>query len=169
VLLDDCYLPLNAFFQGYRLVVEPAARVFDCSTSVRTEFQRKVRTLAGNWQLLRFFPELLGPRNRLWFDFISYRMGRLLLPFLLLVLAASSFYLPWPWRAVMVAAQALGYLLALVDTLIPNWLPLKRLSSPARTFLVMMAAAVVALQVWFVPARRLWKVTQTPVKGPPAA
>ena len=32
-LLDDMYLPLAAFFRGYRLIVEPRARAFDYPTS----------------------------------------------------------------------------------------------------------------------------------------
>jgi hypothetical protein len=51
-LLDDVYLPLSAFFLGYRLVVAEEARAFDYPTNVNIEFGRKVRTLAGNYQLL---------------------------------------------------------------------------------------------------------------------
>ena len=34
---------------------------------------------------------------------------------------------------------------------------LKRLSSPARAFAILMAAAVYATSVFFVPAQKLWK------------
>ncbi len=169
VLLDDNYLPLNAFFQGYRLVFVADARAFDYPAPLEAEFPRKVRTLAGVWQLLRYYPQLLGPGNRMWLDYLSYKFGRLLLPFLLIALAVSSFFLPEPWRAAAVVAQAGGYLLALADPLIPKTFPLKRLSSPARTFVVMMAATLLALQVWFIPARRLWKVTHLPVNDRPRA
>jgi cellulose synthase/poly-beta-1,6-N-acetylglucosamine synthase-like glycosyltransferase len=165
LLLDDSYLPLHAFFQGYRLVFEPEARAYDYPAPVATEFRRKVRTLAGVWQLLKYYPQLLGPANRMWLDFVSYKLGRLLLPFLLLAVAASSFFLPGPWRTAALGAQATGYLAALADPLVPERFALKRLTGPARTFVVMMAAAALAVQVWFVPAQRLWKVTQLAAPG----
>ena len=78
VLLDDMYLPLHAFFRGYRLIADPAAVAWDYPTSLQTEFRRKVRTLAGNYQLLRYYPKLLSPfHNRLWLDYLSYKLGRL--------------------------------------------------------------------------------------------
>src|SRR5260370_1196685 len=99
VLLDDVYLPLAPFFRGYRLVVEESARAFDYPTTLETEFRRKVRTLAGVYQLIRIYPRLLLPGNRMWFHFMSYKVGRLLLPHALILIAACSFFLPHPWRA----------------------------------------------------------------------
>jgi biofilm PGA synthesis N-glycosyltransferase PgaC len=160
-LLDDVYLPLSAFFAGYRLVVDTRARAYDYPTSLQTEFRRKIRTLAGNYQILLAYPALLGPRNRMWLHFVSYKLGRLLLPWLLIVTAAASFGLPGAWRTTLLAAQAVFYSVALLDPWIPKRFPLKRVSSPIRTFVVMMIAAVGALSVFFVPARSLWKVTST--------
>ena len=159
VLLDDMYLPLAAFFRGYRLIVEERARAWDYPTSVEIEFQRKVRTLAGNYQLLKFYPGLLGPRNRMWLDYVSYKLGRLLLPFALAALAGFSFSLPGAWKTLALAAQAAGYGLALADPWVPRRSPVKGVSSAARTFAVMMLAALCALAVFVVPPQRLWKVT----------
>jgi cellulose synthase/poly-beta-1,6-N-acetylglucosamine synthase-like glycosyltransferase len=159
ILLDDMYLPLGAFFRGYRLVVDRRARAYDIPTGLKTEFQRKVRTLAGNYQILTAFPALLGPRNRMWLHFISYKVARLLLPWLLIALAASSFGLPDPWRILALSAQALFYAMAAIDSAVPAGTPLKRISSPARTFVTMMVAAIRGLSVFFVPPRSLWKVT----------
>jgi hypothetical protein len=36
----------------------------------------------------------------------------------------------------------------------------KRLTSPARIFLVMMLAALCATSIWFVPAERLWRTSR---------
>ena len=166
VLLDDVFLPMNAFFHGFRLVVEPEAIAWDYPTSLRSEFRRKVRTLAGNYQLLRYYPQLLGTRNRLWLDYVSYKLGRLALPFLLIMLFAGSLRLPEAWRSVALAAQAAGYLLAAADPLVPEHFMLKRLTAPGWTFLTMMAAALLALQVWFVPPQRLWVVTEARIKEP---
>jgi cellulose synthase/poly-beta-1,6-N-acetylglucosamine synthase-like glycosyltransferase len=163
-LLDDMYLPLAAYFQGYRLVMDSRARAYDIPTSLETEFRRKMRTLAGNYQILRAYPALLGAGNRMWLHFMSYKFGRLLLPWLLLILAAASFGLPAPWRALALAGQAAFYGLALADAWIFRPRLLKRLSSSAHTFLVMMIATLGGLSVFFVPPRTLWKVTSA---GPP--
>lgn len=164
-LLDDVYLPLKAFFAGYRLIVEPEARAIDYPTTLETEFRRKVRTLAGNYQMMRLLPELLGPGNRMWFHYLSYKVGRLLLPFALIAVFGSSFWLPPPFAAASLAAQGAFYLLALADLIIPERALLKRISSPARTFVILMLAAVCALSIFFVPPRSLWKPTRTRAAG----
>lgn len=158
-LLDDVHLPLAAYFQGYRLVVDSRARAYDIPTSLETEFRRKIRTLAGNYQILRTYPALLGPGNRMWLHFMSYKFGRLLLPWLLLILGAASFGLPAPWRGAVLTGQAAFYGLALADAWIVKPRLLKRLSSSAHTFLVMMIATLGGLSVFFIAPRTLWKVT----------
>lgn len=161
ILLDDMYLPLAAFRRGYRLVTEEEAVAWDYPTARATEFNRKVRTLAGNYQLMIRCPWLLGPRNRMWLDFVSYKVGRLLLPLLLVILLASAFAASDPLRAWLVGVQLLGYTLAVADVWIPDRWPVKSVTSPARTFLVMMVAAAKAWSIFFVPARTLWKVTSS--------
>jgi len=44
-ILDDVVLPLGAFFQGYRLILDGRARAYDSPTSLRSEFRRK----CGRW------------------------------------------------------------------------------------------------------------------------
>ena len=159
ILLDDVYLPMSAFFSGYRLIVEPRALAYDYPMTRQREFDRKVRTLGGNYQLLFRMPRLLTFRNRLLWHFLSYKVGRLLLPWLILLTFAASLKLPAPWNAVVVGIQLFFCVLALLDSSVPQRSLLKRLSSPARTFLVLMAATVKGLKVLFVPPRALWKVT----------
>jgi cellulose synthase/poly-beta-1,6-N-acetylglucosamine synthase-like glycosyltransferase len=164
ILLDDMYLPLQAFFRGYRLVQEEAARAWDYPTALDTEFRRKVRTLGGNYQLLYLMPQLLGPANRLWLDYVSYKLGRLLLPVALVAIFTASWFLAEPWRTALLGAQAAFYALALLDLALPQGAPGKRITSTVRTFVVLMAASACALAVLLVPPERLWKVTQTPVR-----
>ena len=160
-LLDDVYLPLAAFFRGYRLVVEPSAKAYDEPTSLATEFRRKVRTLAGNYQLLKSYPALLGPRNRMWIHYVSYKLGRLLMPFSLLAIAVTAWWLPAGWMVLVLVAQILVYGSAALDTYIPEKSAVKRFSSVARTFTTMMIAALCALSVFFVPPQKLWTPTKT--------
>jgi biofilm PGA synthesis N-glycosyltransferase PgaC len=167
-LLDDVYLPLAAFFRGYRLVMEESARAIDYPTTLETEFRRKVRTLAGNYQIMHLYPALFGPKNRMWFHYMSYKVGRLLLPFGLVAMGISSFWMPSPWWAWAIGSQVAFYLLALADLLVPESSTLKRISSPVRTFVVLMIAAVVALKILYVSPRSLWSPTRTGAIGPDA-
>jgi cellulose synthase/poly-beta-1,6-N-acetylglucosamine synthase-like glycosyltransferase len=160
ILLDDVYLPLAGYFRGYRLIVEGRAIAYDEPTTRAAEFRRKVRTLGGNYQILAAVPALLGIRNRMWFHFVSYKLGRLVTPYALLLAAASSLFLPGPWAVLAVPAEALFCLLGAIDALIPERALLKRLSSPVRTFLVLMLATICGLQVFFLPPQALWKETR---------
>jgi len=158
-LLDDVHLPMGAFVRGYRLLLEESAKAFDEPSSLQTEFRRKVRTLAGNYQVLRAFPILLTPSNRMWMHFLSHKFGRLLLPFALILCAVSAFFLVSPWRELLLAGQAAVYLIALLDLAIPQSSGVKRLTSPVQTFVVLMVATLCATRILFAPARDIWKPT----------
>jgi cellulose synthase/poly-beta-1,6-N-acetylglucosamine synthase-like glycosyltransferase len=163
-LLDDVYLPMAAFFGGYRLVVDSRAQMFDEPTGLPDEFWRKVRTLAGNYQIMQAYPRLLLPGwlggNRMWLHFISYKLARLLVPFAFPIMLAASFGLPPGWRAAAIAAQAAFYSMAALDPLVPETRQVKRLTSVARTFVTMMAASACAIVILFAPRVRLWKPTR---------
>jgi biofilm PGA synthesis N-glycosyltransferase PgaC len=155
-LLDDVQLPLGAFFDGYRLLFVEEARAYDLPTALHQEFRRKVRTLAGVYQLLGAFPELLGPKNRMWIHFVSHKLGRLFLPFMLLGVLVCSPFLPRPWNIVMTSAQVLFYAVALIDPLIPQS-RLKKISSLARTFVTLVLAALCATSILFRRSDSFWK------------
>ena len=157
-LVDDMYLPLAAFFRGYRVIFDSRAKAFDYPTPLDAEFRRKVRTLAGVYQIIGAFPKLLGPGNRMWVDFVSHKLGRLLLPYACLLMAGSSFWLPAPWRALAFAGQGLFYALAFIDAWLPEGFVVKRLTSPIRTFVVLMAAAFCAGSILFRSHDYFWKV-----------
>lgn len=167
ILLDDMYLPLAGFFRGYRLVCCETAIAWDYPTTRHTEFGRKIRTLAGNYQLLGYYPQLLLPFiNRMWFHYMSYKVGRIIMPWTLIGAFVSSFWLPDPWRWLLPAGGVLLVIIALIDESIPQQNFLKAVTSPIRTFLVMMAAALAALRVFFVSdPRALWTVTKAEKKA----
>jgi len=91
---------------------------------------------------------------------VSYKIGRLLLPWLFVGLFVCSFGLPGAWARVAVSAQVLLYVLAAADLFIPESFALKRVTTPARTLVTLLAAAALAISVVVVPPHRLWKVTQ---------
>ena len=158
-LLDDMYLPLCAMFDGYRCILEPSARCYDLPTALDTEFRRKVRTLAGVYQLLPIFPQLLKPWTMNGFNFLSLKFGRLLLPFAFIAIFPSSLGLPPGLRAAALIGQALFYGAALVDLALPESFPLKRLTSPIRSFVVLITSAACATSILFVSPQNLWKQT----------
>jgi len=167
-LNDDMCLPLGAFFQGYRVIFEESALAFDYPTQLASEFRRKVRTLAGVYQVMKQYPALLGPGNRMWIHFFSHKLARLIMPWAMLAAAMSSLFLPHPWNWWAIGVQAAGYALALLDPWLPERFPLKRISSPARTFTVLMAASLCAVSILFVPARLLWRETRVSATRPAA-
>ncbi len=159
-LLDDMYLPLLAFHAGYRVGFEERARAYDEPAAMNSEFRRKVRTLAGNYQLMGFLPWLLTPSNRLLLHYLSHKVARLLLPFALLALLGSAWALPFPWNWICGGGQTLFYAIAITDRWLPDGSPLKRLTSPAWTFTVLMAASFWAASILFRPKADFWGRTQ---------
>lgn len=168
-LVDDMFLPLGAFLRGYRIVMEENAKAFDQATALKTEFDRKVRTLAGVYQIIALYPQLLWPRNRMWISFVSHKLARLLLPYALVLTTVTSFALPEPWRIGVLIIQATLYALAVGDMCIPKDWTIKRVTSPLRCFIVLMAAALCAIRVLFPGIQNLWKVNPTRRKGAPGS
>jgi len=91
-ILDDVLAPMRAVLAGSSVVFEDRAKAFDrASTDVATEHRRKVRTLAGNVQILWLEPRLLVPlANPVWLQYISHKVGRLLVPYGLVALFVSN-------------------------------------------------------------------------------
>jgi cellulose synthase/poly-beta-1,6-N-acetylglucosamine synthase-like glycosyltransferase len=160
-LTDDAILPLRAFFSGYRVIFDPAAVAFDYPALTGTEFRRRFRTLAGLWQVHARVPELFSSRNRMRFHFLSHKFSRLMLPWLIVVFFAAAAALPNSWlRTSLLGAGAFWLLLVLLNGVVSPAHGLKRLTSPAKTFLVMNAAALASIVVFFVPAATLWTPTR---------
>ena len=161
-LLDDVYLPMSIHLAGYRLVLDPDAVAFDEPTGLRSEFWRKVRTQAGILQLLATFPGLFSGRNRVRLPFVSLKIGRLLLPFLLALLFVSAWMLPAPWNLWTGIPQAAFWGLALVDRLFPSGSGGKRITALPSAVAVLTWAAFCAWKILFVPPQELWVDTRPP-------
>jgi cellulose synthase/poly-beta-1,6-N-acetylglucosamine synthase-like glycosyltransferase len=91
-ILDDVVIPMQIALRGKRVAFSPRARAFDSQPlDPAMESQRKRRTLAGNFQMLFRYPGWLLPwRNRLWWQLIAHKYLRLLMPILLITLAAAN-------------------------------------------------------------------------------
>ncbi len=72
-LIDDATITLQAFFRGYRVVIDTNALAFDYGVVEGGEFRRKLRTLAGAWQTWARLPKLFTSSNRMRFHAARWR------------------------------------------------------------------------------------------------
>jgi cellulose synthase/poly-beta-1,6-N-acetylglucosamine synthase-like glycosyltransferase len=163
LILDDLAIPLDVAQQGYRVVFEPAARAYDrASDEPAREFRRKLRTLAGNYQLVRLRPDLLRPdRNPLFFELVSHKLSRLSVPWCLLLMLANSAVLAWRGSAFFTAVfglQAGFYGLAALGLVLSALGVRPRLLGLPLGFTLLNAAA--ALAPFRVVDRPAWKARE---------
>ena len=114
-VLDDVLIPMRIVKNGFRVVMDSYAVAWDQpSRSEGQERLRKIRTLAGNYQLIALAPWLVSPlANPLWFRFVSHKLLRLAAPWLiLLILLTTTLLAPThPFHALcLCAALACGAL-----------------------------------------------------------
>ena len=115
-ILDDVLAPMRAVLASTRVVFEAGAHAIDRAVSAPAELRRKVRTLSGNFQILFLEPRLLNPfANPVWLQYLSHKVGRLLVPYALIALVVSSAALARTsyFYAVALAGQLAFYTLAL--------------------------------------------------------
>ncbi|MDR3734778.1 MAG: glycosyltransferase family 2 protein [Acidobacteriaceae bacterium] len=167
IILDDMFQPLWIIRQGYRSVLDSQACVYDMwPKKANGEFHRKVRTLAGNFQLFHLAPWTLTPRNRMLFQLLSHKVMRLLVPYLLLILFASSMALSVssPLFAAFALFQILGWTISIAG--LHYRIPvLDRIAAPASALLVLNTAAVVGLYKFCFTRRPLWEIWTTNKKA----
>ena len=110
-LLDDVLAPMRAVLKGWRVVFEEAATAEDrTAPDAAAEARRKRRTLAGNYQILAQEPRLLVPVvNPVWLQYVSHKVGRLVVPWALIGVFVASAALAashWVYAAAFVAQAA---------------------------------------------------------------
>jgi cellulose synthase/poly-beta-1,6-N-acetylglucosamine synthase-like glycosyltransferase len=91
-ILDDFDNPMQVVRRGRRAILEPRAVAWDVvQEDAAGERRRKIRTLSGNFQSFAASPWLFSPlSNPVWFQFISHKVFRLLVPYALLAAFAAS-------------------------------------------------------------------------------
>jgi len=163
VILDDVWIPMRLTLEGKRVTFVAAAKAYDTAFDDEREFRRKVRTLAGNYQLFARMPGLMVPFiNPIWFETVSHKLLRLAAPWLLLGLACASTLdaiLPAephnPLIQALVLAQFAFYSAAALGR------RAKQPGGAARTFVVLNAAALVGLWGFLTGRQRVtWQVTR---------
>jgi hypothetical protein len=125
-----------------------------------------MRTLAGVWQVWARLPKLFTSANRMRFHFLPHKFGRVVLPWLILAGLIAAFLLPdGPMRSTLGVTAFAVLALALIDLLLPRRFPLRRISSPTRSFILLNVAALLSVMVFFVPPERLWKPTRVQLRA----
>lgn len=171
LILDDMFQPLSIIRQGYRSVLDRRACVYDTwPKKVAGEFHRKVRTLAGNFQLFKVAPWTLSPGNRVLFQLFSHKVMRLLVPYMMVLLFISTAILAAgaPVYAAFATFQVL-VCLAAVAALRYRIPALYRFAAPAGALLVLNAAAVVGLYKFLFTRGPLWKIWNSVTPKLPSA
>jgi len=170
-ILDDVVIPMNAIMAGHRVVFEKRAKAFDLpSRDHRQEKLRKVRTIAGNYQLIAAHPSFFVPlRNPIFFQLVSHKVLRLVSPLCMaLALVANAMLAPLAiLYQCLFGAQLLAYALPAMGFLWPSfgrWKVVKL----ATAFLLLNWFAVLGL-VGFLRNRsvHLWGSKQPTACGEP--
>jgi cellulose synthase/poly-beta-1,6-N-acetylglucosamine synthase-like glycosyltransferase len=148
VILDDMYVPLTVVRAGYRVGMAPAAVALDHpSSDGAAEYRRRVRTLVGNYELLRHMPWLLSPtRNPVFVRYVSHKLFRVLTPVFCIGLVVSGLALPGLIHRGPASVLLLAYVLGAVGMVVPS-----RLLALPSAFLLLHRAGLAAL---LRPARR---------------
>lgn len=144
-LLDDFVIPMNARALGYAVHYDPEATAVDVAgSSIEEEFTRRVRLAVGSFRAL--VPLLRVPLNwRTRWALLSHKVGRWLLPFVLLpMLVATLLLVPRPVYTAALAAQVGFYLLALLGM----WL--RRNGGRAQVKIASLAYYLLAMNAAFV-------------------
>jgi poly-beta-1,6-N-acetyl-D-glucosamine synthase len=146
-VLDDVLIPMNVVRRGFRVLFEADAVAYDrVAVTTREEFTRKVRTIAGNFQLFVRERWLFNPRrNRLWFQTVSHKAARLVTPLLHVVAFVANVPLAAdPWLGLLLAVQTVFYASAFGGFLLRNARTRMRLLSVPYAICLLSWATVVA-------------------------
>ena len=157
LILDDVFIPMSVARSGARAIFEPRALAWDNLSSSRSqEFRRKVRTLFGNYQLLRLAPWLLTVANPLRFEYVSHKLSRLIVPFALIgMIMASTFLSGFIYRLPLIVALGVAILGLLSFVRVPLGI-VSRVTHLALAFILLNTAAVVAFLYFAVRKRKVW-------------
>jgi cellulose synthase/poly-beta-1,6-N-acetylglucosamine synthase-like glycosyltransferase len=118
-VLDDVVIPMRIVLGGKRAIFDPKAIAYDMVAKCpESEYEKKQRTLMGNYQLLVEMPELLLPwRNPIFLQLTSHKVGRLVAPYCLVGLFVSNLFLRDGVYLVCLMGQVAWYVLAYVGWL----------------------------------------------------
>lgn len=109
---DDCIMPLDVRLQGYDVIQEPKAVVYDTMPhSIEGELRARIRMTARNWAGTLSRPALLNPLRfpLMALGLVSHKLVRWLTPFFLGVILSSNTLLAVQGRAVVLWWLQIGF------------------------------------------------------------
>ena len=88
VVLDDMFTPLKIIEKVYRAIFDETSRGYDkAAQSPAEEYNRKARTLYGNYQIFSILPGLFNPfQSPIAIQLFSHKFLRLMVPFFMVLL-----------------------------------------------------------------------------------
>ena len=153
-ILDEGVIPMTIALAGYRVLFEPKAKAY-VSRSLDHNINRasKVRSLAGNWQMLFRHPTRVMPWvNRLTWQLVSHTYLRLFGPALLIIAMLSNIMLldkSWVYWLIFMGqwfCYAMG-IAGLFKVYFP-WKPVEALARISGGFLDFQRESVMGLIRW---------------------
>ena len=117
LIVEDFQIPLELRYHGHWIVYDPdAIAVEEIAPTFGSQFERRVRLGAGNFQTLFGHPGYLNPlKGRVAFAYWSHRVLRWITPILMiLAFAATAVLVRDTFYLVVFAAQCLFYSLAAI-------------------------------------------------------
>lgn len=94
IINDDTAITFEIINDGFRVVYEPSAITYEeASITLKDDFNVKVRMVAGGYQTLQIYSQLLFPKAPLFYvQFISHKVLRWFMPVLLILLLVSNMF-----------------------------------------------------------------------------
>lgn len=149
-ILDDFEIPAPILRSGQRVVFETDAHVYDQpQTDTTQEKIRKIRTLTGNFQSFTRNAWLFSPNtNPIFWQFLSHKVFRLMVPYMLFLIAFTSLMIPGPMYKVLFLVQVVFYAIGFSRYYLPpdvvDHIQKNKLGNFVRVFTELNWAAVVA-------------------------
>ena len=164
-IVDDLLIPMRIARRGYRVVFERDARAYETAAATAQDFARKVRTLAGAFQLFARERWLFNPMsNRLWWQTMSHKALRLLIaPLQVVALLANAVLAPTSvLYELLFVAQILFYTGAILGWVLPGeWKKSSAITFPF-TFCLLSWATVHAFLRWITHRQKVtWEKAAT--------
>ena len=155
-ILDDVFVPMRVVKAGKRVVFQSSAIARDrLFVQKGKEFSRKVRTLTGNYQLLRLEPWLFSTKNPLLFRFFCHKLLRLAVPLFLATMLIASVSAKGAFYRAAFLVQVAFYIVAALGAAKPSTKTFKPVAI-AHTFVMLNAAAALAFYSFVVGRKRIW-------------
>jgi len=158
-LIDDVVIPIGILSKNYKVIFSQSAIAYDyVSKNEKHEWRRKVRTLAGNWQLLnKDISQLFGLRCLQLFMVFSHKLFRVFVPFFLIIILILSLLIDGDIYKFIFIMQFIVYFSVLVSHFVPT-IKKYKIINLAYFFVLLNIAALAGFIFWITGnTDQLWK------------